>query len=83
MNPALQKYLMSLGPDALKLIQALGRGGKAIGGKVLDEGMGVAGQFPRAATGAAAGGLGALLGKLGMQGDEEEEMSPRGRADFY
>lgn len=68
----LQKYLMSLGPDAMELIKALGGAGKKVGKVGLEEGMGLASKFPKVAAGAGGGGLAALLSQLGGDGDDDD-----------
>lgn len=73
MNPALLKYLQSLGPDALALMKGLGGAGKEIGKVGLDQGTKLAGEFPKTAAAAGGGGLAALLSSLGE--DEEEGLA--------
>lgn len=74
MNPALLKYLQSLGPEAANLLKSLGGAGKAIGKVGLEEGGKLAGEFPKTAAAAGGGGLAALLGSLG---EDDEEAGPQ------
>lgn len=77
MPEGLKKYLMSLGPDAVELIKSLAGSGAKVGKVGLEEGMGLAGKFPKVA---AAGGGAGLAGLLSMMGEGEEEA---GGGRFY
>ncbi len=76
----LQKFLMSLGPDAAGFLGSAAKGAGRVGKAAAQEGGRIASEYPK--TSSAAGGLAGGGPRAALLGDEDEEEDPQGFSGY-